>query len=190
MKRRFAAAALALLFSAALFSTTSARAEIRKLMNVTDGKLIPKFEMILTPPKDWVEEKEASKANGVQMMVPRGKDYHSAPALMYVKVSYRRDKEQTVEQFVENSQKRWRENVSDTKIDKLADVERTDGRPAYLSYRYENPSRPQQRFEAVSFALDSDKDGNDFFVMVALTGKGKKEIDQAMTAYNAFLKEH
>ena len=188
MKRRFAAA-LALL-STALISTTSAQAEIRKVMDIGDGKLIPRFEMILTLPKDWVEEKEASKANGVQMLVPRGKNFHSAPALMYVKISYRREKEQTIEQFVENSQKRWRENVADTKIDKLADVERTGGRPAYLSYRYENPSRPQQRFEAVSFALDTDKDGNDFFVMVALTGKGKKEIDQAIAAYNAFLKAH
>jgi hypothetical protein len=181
---------LAAFVLAALFATTSAQAEIRKLMGVGDGKLTPRFELILTPPKGWVQEKEASKANGVQMLVLRGKNFHSAPALMYVKISYRRDKEQTVEQFVENSQRRWRESVPDTKIEKLADVERADGRPAYLSYRYENPSRPQQRFEAVSFGLDSDKDGNDFFVMVAVTGKDKKAIDQAMATYNAFLKAH
>ncbi len=181
---------LAVLVLTVLFSATSAQAEIRKLMGIGDGKLTPRFELILTPPKGWVEEKEASKANGVQMLVPRGKDFHSAPALMYVKVSYRRDKEQTVEQFVDNSQKRWRESVPDTKIEKLADVERAGGRPAYLSYRYENPGRPQQRFEAVSFGIDSDKDGNDFFLMVAVTGKDKKAIDQAMAAYNAFLRAH
>ena len=89
---------LAVLVLTVLFSATSAQAEIRKLMGIGDGKLTPRFELILTPPKGWVEEKEASKANGVQMLVPRGKDFHSAPALMYVKVSYRRDKEQTVEQ--------------------------------------------------------------------------------------------
>lgn len=181
---------LAVLVLTVLFSATSAQAEIRKLMGIGDGKLTPRFELILTPPKGWVEEKEASKANGVQMLVPRGKDFHSAPALMYVKVSYRRDKEQTVEQFIDNSQKRWRESVPDTKIEKLADVERAGGRPAYLSYRYENPGRPQQRFEAVSFGIDSDKDGNDFFLMVAVTGKDKKAIDQAMAAYNAFLRAH
>ena len=102
---------LAVLVLTVLFSATSAQAEIRKLMGIGDGKLTPRFELILTPPKGWVEEKEASKANGVQMLVPRGKDFHSAPALMYVKVSYRRDKEQTVEQFIDNSQKRWRESV-------------------------------------------------------------------------------
>ena len=185
MKVRLAAIALTL-----LLSPTSTQAEIRKLMRLGDGRLTPSFELILTPPKNWVEEKEASKANGVQMMVPRGRDYHSAPALMYVKVSYRRDKEQTIERFVSNSQKRWREQVPDSRIEKLADIERASGRPAYLTYRYENPSRPQQRFEAVSFGIDSDKDGNDFFVMVAVTGKDKKAIDQAITAYNAFLKAH
>jgi hypothetical protein len=185
MHFRLATFALTLLFTA-----TSAQAEIRKLMDIGDRKLTPRFELILTLPKGWVQEKEASKANGVQMLVLRGKDFHSTPALMYVKISYRRDKEQTVEQFVENSQKRWRESVSDTKIEKLANVERAGGRPAYLSYRYENPSRPQQRYEAVSFGIDSDKDGNDFFVMVAVTGKDKKAIDQAMATYNAFLKAH
>ena len=108
---------------------------------------------------------------------------------MYVKVSSRRNK-QSVEEFVSNSQKRWREAVPDTKIEKIADVERANGQPAYVSYRYENPSRPQQRFEAVSFGIDSDKDGNDFFVMVAVTGKDKKAVDQAMATYNAFLKAH
>ena len=61
---------------------------------------------------------------------------------------------------------------------------------AFVSYRYENPSWPQQRFEAVSFGIDQDKDGNDFFLMVAVTGKDKKAIDQAMAAYNAFLRAH
>ena len=173
-----------------LSSAPPAQAEIRKLMNISGGKMEPIFELILTPPQGWIEEKEATKRNRVQMLVPRGKDFGSAPALIYVKVSYRRDKEQTVKQFVENSQKRWLEQVTDSKIQKIPDVERVSGRPAYVSYRYENPSRPQQRFEAVSFGLDSDKDGNDFFVMVAVTGKDKKAIDQAMPAYNAFLKAH
>ena len=97
---------------------------------------------------------------------------------------------QTVEEFVTNSQKRWRESVPDTKIEKSGEVERSGGQPAYVSYRYENPSRPQQRFEAVSFGIDSDKDGNDFFVMIAVTGRDKKAIDQALASYNAFLKAH
>ncbi len=183
---RFSALVIALTFALA---AASAQAEIRKLMKLGDGSLTPHFELILTPPKDWVEDKVASRENGVQMLLPRGRNFGNAPALMYVKVSYRRDK-QSLEDFVGNSQKRWREQVPDSKIEKLPDVGRASGQPAYLSYRYENPSRPQQRFEAVSFGIDSDKDGNDFFLMVAVTGKDKKAIDQAMPSYNAFLKAH
>ena len=166
-----------------------AQAEVRKLMKLGPGTLIPYFELLLTPPKGWTEEKEASKQNGVQILVPRGRHFGNAPALMYVKVSNRLDK-QSLEEFVGNSQKRWREQVTDTKIEKLTDVQRTSGQPAFASYRYENPSRPQQRFEAVSFGIDKDNDGNEFFVMVALTGRDKKAIDRGMTPYNAFLKVH
>lgn len=179
-------------FSTALAFTlavSSARAEVRKLMKLGPGTLIPHFELALTPPKDWIEEKEASQENGVQILVPRGRHFGSAPALIYVKISHRPDK-QSLEDFVGNSQKRWREQVTDTKIDKLADVQRTSGQPAFASYRYENPSRPQQRFEAVSFGIDKDNDGNEFFVLVALTGRDKKAIAQGMTPYNAFLKAH
>jgi hypothetical protein len=175
MHRRAAALLVAL-----VIATPSAQAEIRKLMTSSDGRLTPSFELILTPPNGWIEDEEASRANGVQMLVPKGRTFHNAPAVIYVKVSHRRDKEQTVQQFVDNSQRRWREHVPDSKIAKLPDVARASGQPAYLSYRYENPSRPQQRFEAVSFGLDSDKDGNDFFVMVAVTGKDRKAIDRAM----------
>jgi hypothetical protein len=172
-----------------LLAASSAYAEVRKLMKIGDGQLTPSFELVLAPPRGWIEEKEASRDNGVQIMVPRGRHFGNAPALMYVQISVRRDK-QSLEDFVGNSQKRWREQVHDTKIEKLADVARANSQPAFVSYRYENPSRPQQRFEAVSFGLDKDNDGNEFFVMVALTGQDKKAIDLGMAPYNAFLKAH
>ena len=87
--------------------------------------------IVLTPRAGWRKRSQQGKRRAE--LVPRGKDFHSAPALMYVKVSYRRDKEQTVEQFVDNSQKRWRESVPDTKIEKLADV--TPAAPRLIFYR-------------------------------------------------------
>lgn len=187
MNVRPATVGIALTFA---LSATPAQGEVLKFLRMCpEQKLCPYYELVLEPPKDWIEDKEASKQNGVQMMVPRGRNFGNAPALMYVKISSRPDN-QSVEDFVRVSQERWRRSVRDTKIEKIADVERTSGQPAFVSYRYENPSQPQQRFEAVSFALDKDKDGNTFFVMVALTGKDKKAIDQAMGAYNEFLKAH
>ena len=175
---------------ACMLSAAPAHAEVLKFLRMCPGqKLCPFYELVLKPPRDWIEDKEASKQNGVQIMLPRGRTFGNAPALMYVKISSRQD-DQSVEDFVRVSQERWRKSAADTKIERIADVARTNGRPAFLSYRYENPSMPQQRFEAVSFGLDKDKDGNDFFVMVTITGKDKKAIDRAMIPYNAFLKAH
>ena len=167
-----------------------AQAEVLKFMRMCPGqKLCPFYELVLKPPPNWIQDQAATKQNGVQVMVPRGKNFGNAPALMYVKISSRQDN-QPLEEFVRNSQQRWRESVGDTKIERIADIDRSGGQPAYLSYRYENPSQPQQRFEAVAFGIDRDKEGNDFFVMVALTGRHKAEIDRAMAAYTAFLKAH
>jgi len=141
----FRLAALALSF---LLPATSAQAEIRKLMILNPGMLSATYELVLTPPKGWTEDQVASEQNGVQILVPRGRTFGNAPALMYVKISSRRNNQST-EEFVSNSQKRWRESVRDTKISKIADVERANGKSAFVSYRYENPSQAQQRFEAV-----------------------------------------
>jgi hypothetical protein len=88
------------------------------------------------------------------------------------------------------SQERWRAAVPDTRISRLADAERANGKGAFVTYRYENPSRPQQRFEAVSFAHDADAEGGEYVVMVVLTGASKRAIDSAMKAYQAFLRAH
>ncbi len=185
-----AASTLTIGCTALLLAASAARAEVLKLMKTCPNQqLCPSFELVLKPPPDWVEDKQASQQMGVQVMVPRGRDFQSAPAVMYVKVSWNRDK-QSVEDFVRVSQERWRQSVRDSKIDRITDIERANGQAAFVSYRYENPSRPQQRFEAVSFGLDKDKDGNQFFVMVALSGKDKKAIDDAMTPYRAFLRSH
>jgi hypothetical protein len=169
---------------------TPAAAEVKKFMQVCDGqRLCPFYRLVLTPPKDWVVEETASKQYNMQMLVPRGRTFGNAPAVIYVKVSLR-DKDQSLEEFVRVSQERWRRSVPDTKIDKQPDIERANGQPAYLSFRYENPSRSQQAFEAVSFAHDKDSDGNEFTLMVVVTGSKKDAIDKAIAPYQAFLKAH
>jgi hypothetical protein len=187
MHARLAAFGLAFVF---MLSAAAAQAEILKTLRMCpEQQLCPVFELAIEPPPDWVLDKEASEQNGVQIIVPSGRTFGDAPALIYVKVSSRQDG-QSVEDFVRVSQERWREAVSDTKIEKLADVARANGKPAFLSYSYENPSVPQQQFEVVSFGLDEDKEGNDYFVMVTITGQDKAAVDEAMPAYTAFLAAH
>jgi hypothetical protein len=168
---------------------TAAQAEVKKFMNISGGQLTPFYELVATPPDGWIMEKEASKQNGVQMLVPKGKTFGNAEALIYVKVSH---KQQDLElpQFIANSQERWRKSVPTTRITKLPEVARANGRAAFLPYQYENPGHPQQAFEYVAFGEDGDKDGNTFTLMVVITGRDRKQIEKAATSYNAFLRAH
>lgn len=187
MNARFASFGFALVF---ILSAAPAQAEILKALRMCpEQQLCPVFELAIEPPNDWVFDQEASEQNGVQILLPRGRSFGDAPTLIYVKVSVRQDG-QSVEDFVRVSQERWRQSMADTRIEKMEDVARANGKPAFLSYRYENPSVPQQAFEAVSFGLDQDKEGNDYVVMVTITGQDKAAIDQAMPAYTAFLAAH
>jgi hypothetical protein len=184
------AAVPALFAFALMLQPETARAEVKKFMQMCDGqRLCPYYRLVLTPPENWIVEETATKQYNMQMLVPRGRNFGNAPAVIYVKISVR-DKDQSLQEFVRVSQERWRRSVPDTRIDKQPEIVRTNGQPAYLSFRYENPSLAQQAFEAVSFAHDKDSDGNEFTLMVVVTGNKKDAIDGAMASYQAFLKAH
>lgn len=180
---------------AAVASSAPARAEVRKFVTICGRneqgvRLCPSFALMLTPPEGWVEDAAASKQNGVQMLVPRGQTFGSAETAIYVKVSYRTDKNQPLSDFVRTSQERWRKAVPDTTIAALPEQLRDNGKPAFLLFRYENPSRPQQAHEIVAFGLDADKDGNEYVLMIVATTGAKKFLERADGPYKAFLRAH
>jgi hypothetical protein len=145
---------------------------------------------VLTPPPGWVIDKKASTENRVQIIVPKGKTFGDAPALIYVQVFYHRDKQQSLANFAEVSNARWRANAKDAKISVLPAVARANGKPGYLRFAFENPSKTQQAYEAGAFGIDSDRDGNEFVLDVVMTGAGKAALDRAEKDYIAFLKAH
>jgi hypothetical protein len=167
-----------------------ARAEVQKFMSYCDSKLCPYFHIVLTPPKGWILDAAATKANKLQILVPKGMNFGNAPALMYVQVFYVRDKQQTLANFAEVSNARWRAHVKDAKITALPAVKRANGKEGFLRFAFENPSKQQQRYEMGAFGADSDKDGNQFVLDVVLTGLDKAALDHAENDYVAFLKAH
>lgn len=187
MPNRWMACALAIAGTIALGA--HAHAEIRKFINISDGKMIPSFQLVATPPKGWIVDEEASRKNGVQMMVPKGKTFRTADALIYVMVTARQ-KDQNFSKWVSDAEDWWRKSVPDTRITKLPDIARANGKAAFQPYQYENPSRPQQAFEFVAFGEDGDKDGNTFNVKVVITGRDRKAIERASSSYTSFLNAH
>ena len=176
-------------FAITILASGSATAEVQKSMLACNDKLCPSFSLVLTPPAAWDLDKAASEENRVQMLVPRGMNFHDARAVIYIRISAK-DKNQPLSDFIRVSQERWRQAVADTKISKLPPVERGNGKAAFEPFRYENPSRPQQPVELVAFGTDTDKDGNDFILTVVMSGKDQKAIEQAQASYLELLRLH
>ena len=128
MKKRVALLAALL---TVLFAAPSA-AEVEKFMRTSSVGLQPYFRLKFTPPQGWVQDDEATRENDTAIYVPKGEDYNSAPALMYIRVSYNSDK-RSLAKFIEVAHERWRDAVKDTKIEQRAGEQRASGQPDFRS---------------------------------------------------------
>jgi len=172
-----------------------ARAEVKKFAYLCGSQqgtqqICAYYQIVLTPPDGWVVDEAATKQNRVQMLVPKGKNFATAPALIYVQVFYHRDKQQTLADFAKASNDRWLANVPNAKITPLPAVERVNGKAGFLRFAFENPSRAQQAYEFGAFGIDNDTDGNEFVLDAVLTGATKAALDRAENDYIALLKAH
>jgi hypothetical protein len=166
-----------------------ARAEIEKFMRDCDGKLCAYFKASITVPEGWVEDKEASSALGVQMLLPKGQDFEKAPAKIYVLVRYNKDK-QPVTAITRDTYRDWKERSRKAKVAKLADVARTSGKPAFERHQFEAPELDEQGFEQTALAADSDKDGNAFVVILVLSASTREAYQAGEAAYLSLLEAY
>jgi hypothetical protein len=167
-----------------------ARAEVQKFIIKCGDKLCPHYQIALTPPRGWALDARATWHNKVQMMVPQGTTFNSAPALIYVQVFYRHDKKQSLADFARASNERWRARVKGARISPLPAVKRANGKPGFLRFAFENPGEKAQAFEFGAFGIDSDKNGDEFVLDVVMTGADKAALERAEKNYVAFLKAH
>jgi len=166
-----------------------APAEVEKFMQIGEGQLQPFFRLKFAPPNGWAQDAKATKEYKLPMYVPKGKTFGNADALMYIRVSYNSDK-RTLDKFIEVAHERWNAAVKDSKITKLASEKRTNGTPDFQIYHFVNPNNPQQAYEMMAYGEDVDKDGNSYFLMIALTGAKQKALDAAEPDYRAGLRAH
>jgi hypothetical protein len=183
MKRVLFAALLAAAFA------TPASGEVEKFININDGNLRPMFRLKFTPPEGWLANSEGTRVFGLPVYVRKGENFHHAPAVIYIRVSYNENK-RPIEAFIEVSQERWRNKVKDTQVNKVEGEKRANGLPDFIVYRIHNPSLSAQAYEMLAYGVDKDKDGNDFFVMISMTAMTQKAIDDAEAAYRSALRAH
>ena len=182
-------ALVACLVGGALGLTGKASAEVDKFMRTGDGQMQAEFRLKFKPPARWTEDQNASRKNGLPIFVPNGTTFANAPALMYIKVTYNSDHRST-DKFVEVAHQRWQSSVSDVKIVALSEETRNNGLEPFRIYHFVNPSKPQQAYELMAYGVDTDKDGNNYFLMIGLTAATQKAIDGAEASFRAALHAH
>src|SRR5262245_22945427 len=69
-------------------SVVPASAEIEKFLRPCEQKLCPFFRASLAIPKGWQEDQAATKKLNMQVLVPRGKIYDNAEAVIYATVTF------------------------------------------------------------------------------------------------------
>jgi hypothetical protein len=166
-----------------------AHAEIEKFMNLCDHKMCGFFRASITLPDGWVEDKEATKYFNSQFLLPKGIDFDSAKAKIYVVVRYNRNK-QPISDFVPDAIADWRSRAKDAKITRLEDLPRGDGKPVFERRLFEAKSLKEQGYELQSVTTDGDKDGNKFIVTITLSANSREAFEAAEPAYLAILRNY
>jgi hypothetical protein len=182
--------ALAALMTAIGSFAAPASADIEKFMLDCDGKLCPFFRASLTVPAGWVENKEATRALHVQMLLPQGQEFEDAPAKIYAMVRYNRQGKQTIADMVKDTLDDWKQRAKSAKTAKLPEIARDGGKPAFVSQAFEAPRLKEQGFERVSITTDTDKDGNAYFVVIVLSANSRAAYEKSEAAYNSVLKSY
>jgi hypothetical protein len=184
-----AAVAAALILSAGALFGGAAHAEVQKFLNPCGGQqLCPSYQLVLTPPDGWVLDKDATAKNKVQIVVPKGKTFANVEPLIYVQVFYHADKQQLLDDFARVSNERSLAANASAKISQLPAVARTNGKPGFLRFAFDNPKKAQQAYEVGALGVDNDKDGNEFILDVVMSGSSKQALERAEADYVVFLK--
>ena len=169
--------------------TVAAQADIKKMVQTCNAGLCPIFLPELPVPAGWRVDDEASKANGIVVLVPEGSSFGDAEAVIYARAFYNAEK-RTIESRVEESNRHWLDAVKDAKIERLADIAARQPDVPFQLYRYSNPSTEQQTAEIVAFGEDTDKDGNPYGVQMVITAMGEAQLDRHRAVFLDLLKAY
>lgn len=173
----------------ALALAPNAQAEVKKMMQVCDAGLCPVFLPELPVPSGWQVDDEASKANGLVVLVPNGSRFGNADAVIYARAFYNIER-RTIESRVEESNQRWLGEVKDARVERLDDIAARQKNPPFQLYRYSNPSTKQQSAEIVAFGEDTDKEGNPYGVQMVISAMSETQLDTHRTVFLDLIKAY
>ena len=181
-------AALSLVAAMAALAPRGAVAEIKKLMTMCPGqKLCSWFQSTVAPPKGWIEDKEGGRQNRVTMLTPDKPELDESDPLIYVQTSYHPGPE-TLDAIIAGNQALWRKSEPKGSATPIGTAPRAAGKEPFKLFLYENPSRPQQAFETIGYAFETQPNGERYFLTVVDTASTKAALEKSREAFLAVMK--
>jgi hypothetical protein len=186
---RWIRAATVLVFAlAAVGIAGGASAEVKKQMSMCPGqKLCAWYLSTVSPPKGWVEDKDAGERNHVTLLLPDKDDVDVNDPMIYVQTSYEPGAD-TLEAIIAVNQAQWRKQEAKGSITPIGTAPRASGEAPFKLFLYRNPDQPKQAFETIAYGFTTLPNGERYFLTVVDTAANKAAIDKSADDFLAVLK--
>ncbi|HRE22063.1 MAG TPA: hypothetical protein PKW21_13705 [Rhabdaerophilum sp.] len=178
---------LALAVSAQAVGGSASAADVKRFIEPCgSGKLCPWYQADIAAPASFRVDPDFSRGNRLLAFFPDRAKLGPDDPLIYIRTS-QNDDNRSLDTQVSTSNARWKEMVKDSKVERLADIERADGKGKWQVFRYTNPSRPRQAHEMLAFGEHVETSGQKFFYMVTISAANEKAVSGALPAWRDIL---
>ena len=150
-------------------------------------KLCAWYQSTVTPPKGWVEDKDAGEANRVTILLPDKANLSFNDPMIYVQTSSEPGTD-TLDAIIAVHQARWRKEEPKGAITPAGTAPRASGAAPFKLFLYQNPDKPKQAFETIAYGFAIQPNGERYFLTVVDTAANKAAIDKSNDDFLAVLK--
>jgi hypothetical protein len=139
---------------------------------------------VLPPIAGWEHDEGASRAQGVNALVPAGQTFAHAPAIIYARALYkpRMSDVKSLDQLIEGDISSFKKRLPDTSVEKLMPIRDGDGKDhPYYSF---TPSQ-KGSWELVAYGEEGD-----YYLIFTVSGNSKQARDDARAPFEALISKY
>ena len=136
---------------------------------------------IIDPPPGWVRDDEAGAHFKFNAFAKKGEDFVAAGAVLYANAIYRRNAAPTLAGQIAADKDRILKSSPRSKISEAPSMQNADGK-RLATVRF-IPQKDSEGWETVAY----DEEG-DYYLRFVLSAQNKKNHDQALPAFTAFVR--
>ena len=177
-----------LLLITLLFSINS-YSEIFRISQVCNesGKMCfywwPKLQKI----DGWSQDQGSSYHFSMNTQAPNGYTFSNSDSVIYAKAEYRHNDDRTLKEFIKDAQSQFVSASSPLTLKYTKDLKSESGLN-FNSYSF----KPKQKgnWEQVSYSEETDKDGNKYWLIFALSSRSEEGYLESLDTYYKFISSY